>query len=215
MDASTLMNATAITVSITALFASILIGIRQVRMAREQVLAAQSSNSTQVEINLLTQECRSEQFLDSEEFVLRRLRDAHTPGAGVDGLPAEARKHITRIALFYSSLGMMSTKGAVDHASLISTTHYRVRRSWDVLEPYILQERKIRKSTYMAYFEHLAALAEESDLPALHRSLGLKKMEAYSVDSKSEFRIANSMRERLSASTEGPLTGALPDAVHD
>jgi hypothetical protein len=50
-------------------------------MARERVPAAQRSTSTLVAIELLTQECRS------EEFVLRRLREAHSPDNGLDGLP--------------------------------------------------------------------------------------------------------------------------------
>lgn len=198
MDAGAIMNATAVTVSIVALLASMFIGIRQVRMAREQVLAVQKSNSTVVTIELLTQECRSEQFLDSEEFVLRRLQGAYDPEAGVEGLPPAARKHITRIGLYYSSLGMMSVLGIVDHALLISATHYRARRCWAILEPYIRQERKIRKSTYLAYFEHLAAVAAESDLPELHRGLGLKKIDAHSAAFETEFRTANSARHRIS-----------------
>ncbi|WP_328475995.1 hypothetical protein OHA21_20770 [Actinoplanes sp. NBC_00393] len=197
MEIGALMNATAVTVSIMALAASISIGIRQVGMAREQVLAAKKMNNTHVAVELLTQECRSEHFLDSEEFVLRRLRAAHGPEAGVDGLPVDARKHITRIGLYYSSLGMMSAMGAVDHALLISSTHYRVRRCWAILEPYILQERKIRKSTYMAYFEHLATVAAESDLPALHRGLGLKSITSKSAELAAEFRDADAERAQL------------------
>lgn len=200
MDPGAFMNATAVTVSIVALLASILIGIRQVRMAREQVLAAQRSNSTLVAIELLTQECRSEQFLDSEEFVLRRLRGAYSPEAGVDGLPADARKHITRIGLYYSSLGMMSAMGGVDHALLISAVHYRARRCWQILDPYVRREREIRKSTYLAYFEHLAAVAAESDLPSLHRGLGLMKIDdAHSAAFDTEFGTADAIRTRLSA----------------
>jgi hypothetical protein len=219
MDVGALMNATAVTVSTVAVAASIFIGIRQVRMAREQVLAAQKSNSTLVAVELLTQECRSEQFLDSEEFVLRKLRDTHGTAAGVDGLPADARKHITRIGLYYSSLGMMSTMGAVDHALLISATHYRVRRCWAILEPYILQERKIRKSTYMAYFEHLAAVASESDLPRLHRELGLKKIDTRSAQLVAEFHDADSTRTELAVAADEradkalilpPVPGATP-----
>jgi hypothetical protein len=103
---------------------------------------------------------------------------------------------------------MMSTMGAVDHALLISATHYRVRRCWAILEPYILQERKVRKSTYMAYFEHLAAVAAESDLPALHRSLGLKKIHTHSAELATEFRNADSLRVRLAASADGQPEGS-------
>jgi hypothetical protein len=187
MNSGMLMNATAIAVSVMALAASVLIGIRQVRVAHRQVHAAQKSNSTLVAVELLTQECRSEQFLDSEEYVLRSLQARHPPDRGVDGLSADARKHVTRIGLYYSSLGMMSKLGSVDQAILISATHYRVRRCWAVLEPYILAERAIRKSGYMAYFEHLAAVAAESDLPALHRQLGLKRIGAYSEKFVAEF----------------------------
>lgn len=197
MDASVFLNATAITVSIIALAASLFIGTRQVRAAQRQVIAVQKSNNTLVAVELLTKECRSEQFLDSEEFVLRVLRDRHLPDKGVDGLPADARKHVTRIGLYYSSLGMLVKLGWVDHALLISATHYRVRRSWAVLEPYILEERTIRKSTYMAYFEHLAAVAGESNLPQLHRKLGLKKIGAQSRTFAAEFNIKDKRKTGL------------------
>lgn len=208
MDVSTLVNLTAVTVSIAALAASIFIGIRQVRMAREQVLAAERSNSTLVAIELLTQERRSEQFLDSEEFVLRRLRDAYGPEAGVDGLPPDARKHITRIGLYYSSLGVMSSIGAVDHTALISVTHYQVRQCWAILEPYIQQERKIRRSTYLAYFEHLAVIAAESHLPAMHRSLGLKKIDSHSAEFEREFRQAKVARAQGASAAGGEPEGS-------
>ncbi|GAA2608611.1 DUF4760 domain-containing protein [Paractinoplanes durhamensis] len=187
MDAAILLNFTAIVISAAALGASLLIGLRQVRAAHQQVHASQESNNTLVAIELLTQECRSEQFLESEAYVVRHLADDHSPERGVDGLPVDAWKHATRMGLYYSSLGIMSKLGAIDQALLISSTHYRVRRCWKILEPYILREREIRKSTYMAYFEHLAAVAGDADLPGLHRELGLEQIGSRSAEFAAEF----------------------------
>jgi hypothetical protein len=203
VNVGVLMNATALIVSIMALAASVLIGSRQVGVGRRQVQAAQRSDSTLVAVELLTQECRSETFLDSEEYVLWKLREEHSPDRGVDGLPPEARKHVTRIGLYFSSLGMMEKLGGVDHALLISATHYRVRRAWAMLEPYILVERTIRKSTYMAYFEHLAATAGDADLPELHRNLGLKKIGMHSARFAAEFPSAGPA-SRMRSGTDLP-----------
>jgi hypothetical protein len=180
VNAGIVFNAAAIVISLVALAASIFIGARQVRIMRK-------SNSAIVAIELLTQECRREIFLASEHYVLKELRAEHEPDAGVDALPDEARRHVTRLAQYYSSLGMMVALDVVDQTLLISAAHYRVRRAWAILEPYVLTERARRKSTYMAYFEHLAAVAGESDLPAMHRELGLKKIGHFSEAYGKEF----------------------------
>jgi hypothetical protein len=145
------------TVAVLTLAALVFAAIQVVRGSRRR--GAQRSNATVVALDLLTQEARPEELLESEDYILRRLRDAHGPDGGVDGLPEEARKHVTRIALFYSSLGMMLTMDSVDQDVLVRAVSYRVLRHWAILEPYIMRERQIRKSRYMAHLEHLAAVA--------------------------------------------------------
>jgi hypothetical protein len=195
VNAGTILNAVAVTVSALALAVTVFLGSRQ-------LIAMRRSNSTLVAIDLLTQECRTKQFLVSEEYVNFELRHEFPAERGVAGLSPEAREHVTRIGLYYASLGMMSVLDVVDHALLISCVHYRVRQSWQVLEPYIEVERKLRKSTYMAYFEHLACVAAEADPAQLHRDLGLRKIGAHSREFAVEFAV---MERARTGSVRRPL----------
>lgn len=169
MDGTFLTNLTAMVVSVLALTVSAFFASRQLR-------SAQTSTSVAVTIELLTRERRSDEFLESEDYVLRRLPVEHAPHGGVSGLPLEARKHVERVGLYYASLGMMSVFTAISDEMLISTVGiYRISRIWELLEPYITVERGLRKASYLAFFEHLAVLAAKADVPALHRRLGLRK----------------------------------------
>jgi hypothetical protein len=104
----------------------------------------------------------------------------------------------------------MSVLDVVDHALLISCVHYRVRQSWQVLEPYIEVERALRKSTYMAYFEHLACVAAEADPAQLHRYLGLRKIGAHSQEFAIEFAAMDRARATV---VEGTKATAAEEAT--
>jgi hypothetical protein len=78
-----------------------------------------------------------------------------------------------------------------------------VRRAWFALEPYILQERKLRSPTYLAYFEHLVCMIAEADLAEIHRGLNLRKIGTRSDRFRREF-------QRTPDST--PVAGGAPPA---
>ncbi|MBU2670368.1 hypothetical protein KOI35_43390 [Actinoplanes bogorensis] len=167
------MNLAAIVISLFALAVSALVGFRQLSSMR-------TANSTVVAIELLTRECRSDEFLISEEFVLREL-----PGLpldnGLEGLSPEQRRHVSRIALYFSSLGAMAVMGGIETRMIVGLVPARARRAWAALEPMILAERRLGTPTYLSFFEHLVCLIGDADPTRHHERLGLRRLEAPSA----------------------------------
>ncbi|WP_212987141.1 hypothetical protein [Actinoplanes auranticolor] len=93
------MNLIAVVISVSAVVASSLFALRQLRSMRR-------SDDTLVAIELLTRECRTTEFLESEDFVVSELPKESAEG-GIAALPAEARRHVSRVGLYYSSLGFL------------------------------------------------------------------------------------------------------------
>ncbi|GIE98537.1 DUF4760 domain-containing protein [Paractinoplanes rishiriensis] len=178
------LNVAAIVISLCAAAFSAFFGLRQLR-------SMQRANSTTVAIELLTRECRSNEFLDSEEFVLYKLSGS-PPDDGVNGLPPEQRRHVSRIGLFFSSLGALSVFGGIETRMIVSLVPTRARRAWLALEPYIIAERRLRSPTYLSFFEHLVCLIADADPAKHHDGLGLRKMGLPSVAPKTEFLKASS-----------------------
>jgi hypothetical protein len=170
MDLPTLLNLTAIGLSVAALAVSTFFASRQLR-------SAQASNSTLVAIELLTRETRTEEFLESEDYVWNKLSDDYSAEGGVSGLPLHVREHVIRVGFYYSGLGIMAVFKAVEPNLLISTVYYRVTKSWLILSPYIARERELRGSDYLGFFEHLACLCTAADVPKLRRRLRLQKFD--------------------------------------
>jgi hypothetical protein len=173
------VNLIAVLISISAIALSSLFAVHQLRSMRR-------SDDTLVAIELLTRECRTNEFLESEEFVCHEL-SKNPPGGGVSGLPSEFRRHVTRVGLYYTSLGVLSVFGGLQEKMVISLMPSRVRRAWFALEPYIMEERALQSPTYLSYFEHLVCMIAEADLAEIHQDLKLRKIGSRSAQFKQEF----------------------------
>ncbi|MFY1674909.1 hypothetical protein ACN27G_34055 [Plantactinospora sp. WMMB334] len=193
MDVNLAVNIAAIVISLSAVALSAFFGLRQLRSMRR-------ANSTVVAIELLTRECRSDAFLDSEEFVLYEL-SSHPPDGGVNGLRPEHRRHATRVGLFFSSLGALSVFGGIETKMIVGLVPTRARRAWVALEPYILAERQLRSPTYLSFFEHLVCLIDDAEPARHHASLNLRRMDPLSG------------RSRIEAGADGTGSGAGAAAV--
>ena len=177
MDAGTLTNAVAVSVSVLALTVSTLLAVRQLRTNR---LSGQDTNHTQVLLSL-NGEYRSDAFQASEEFVLDRLADEYDTELGIGRLPSEARRHVRRVGHYYADYGMLAALPTVDSDRIVGVVHFRVREAWSVLEPFVQAERRARGNTYWRYFEHLACLAavvDKEKMLADQRLLSVEKLEA-------------------------------------
>ncbi|MFG1672883.1 hypothetical protein [Micromonospora sp. NPDC049282] len=175
MDVAMVTNAVVAAVSVITVGVSAFFALRQLRLA-------QGANHTMVAIELLTRDRMSDAFLDSQQYVLTELRAACPPPVPVGELPADARRHVNRIALYYNGLGQMLAFKVVEPILLLGAGGVRAREAWAVLEPYILAEREVRGGGYLANFEHLVVLATETSWPAAARKLGLRRFDSYPAE---------------------------------
>lgn len=162
------MNVMALGTSVAAFVSSVFFSGRQLRVS-------QTANNAMVAVEMLSRERRTDEFMDSEDFVLNQLGQRHPPNKGVYALPIEARRHVTRIALYYNSLGQLAANRAVDPWLVVSTAAYRTRQAWKILEPYVRAERAAGSARYMSHFEHLAHLASQPDRKHFRRLARLRR----------------------------------------
>jgi hypothetical protein len=191
MDAGTLTNAVALSVSMLALTMSTVLAVRQLRTTRA---TGQDSNHTQVLLRL-NGEYRTDEFQASEEFVLDRLADTHDPELGIGRLPSEARRHVRRVGHYYADYGMLAALPTVDSDRIVGVVHFRVREAWAALEPYTRAERRIRGNSYWRYFEHLACLAAVVDKEKLLSEQRLMCCAELGADAVASIRSASVSRE--------------------
>jgi hypothetical protein len=173
------VNVIAVLISIAAIALSSLFAMHQLRSMRR-------SDDTVVAIELLTRECRTTEFLQSEDFVVNEL-PADPPPGGIGDLPAQSRWHIARVGLYYSSLGALSVFGGMQEQMVVCLMPTRARRAWFALEPYILKERELRSPTYLSFFVHLVCTIAEADVAAVHARLHLRKVGSRSARFRREF----------------------------
>jgi hypothetical protein len=169
--------------SVAAAFVSAITVVVTAWFALRQLRSTQSANHTLVAIELLTRDRSSEEFLAAEDFVINELVTRYPPpNVCVSDLPAEARHHVTRLALYYNGLGQMLAFAAVDRRLLMGTVTFRSRQAWRTLEPYILAERARRGETYLSHFEHLVHQATHYPWAKAVRKFDLKRFVTYPAD---------------------------------
>ncbi|GIM88532.1 DUF4760 domain-containing protein [Paractinoplanes toevensis] len=179
MNTGLAVNIAAVIISLSAILVSSLFARHQLRLMRR-------SDDTVVAIELLTRECRTEEFLNSEDYIVHRL-PKQPPAEGISGLPPEGRRHISRVGLYYTSLGALIVTGSLQETMVVSLMPTRARRVWFALEPYIVKERELRSPTYLSFFEHLVCLIAEADLDEIHRNLRLRKIGTRSAQFRQEY----------------------------
>jgi len=132
---ATSLNIVALVISLAALAVSSFFAIRQIGTAR-------SANQLPV-MNDILGEIRSPQFRHQEELLWGQL-----PALGHDvaysRLSHNLREAADNVCLTYLMLAYVVSLGIVDPKLAILPVHYRVVRTWDVVSPFVVQERKLR-----------------------------------------------------------------------
>ena len=153
--------------SVAALATSTLLLFRQMTFMRH-------ANQIPVSLNVM-QEYRSADFQDARDYVLTALPAEHDPSLGFTHLPQEARRPAIQVTSLFSSLGSLVFFDMIDEKFVVSTLGYRVNEAWEVLEPYILNERKIRNDKdFQTFFEDLVCRIRENWPPEDAYGLKLK-----------------------------------------
>jgi hypothetical protein len=153
------INILALVVAIVSLALSATLALRQLFMMRH-------ANQLPMFVEL-NQEFRSQDFTESESFVLHKLATEASADNGVLLLPPEVLRHVNRLTTFYNILGALIIFKVAKESIIVPILGYRASRAWDALEPFILKEREIRGTPYfVCYFEDLVSRAR-ANYPAV------------------------------------------------
>jgi len=159
------LNLFGILLSVAALSTSTVLLLRQTVFMRH-------ANEISVSVTMY-QEYRSVEFQAAQDYVLYSLAGSFDPVMGLSHLPSEARIPSSKVAAYYNSLGTLVTLGLIDERFAVSLLGIGANRTWNMLEPYIFQEREIRVDRDVwAFYEDFVCRARQN-LP-LADSYGLK-----------------------------------------
>lgn len=127
------------------------------------------------EVSLLVEtfkEYRSPAYQRYEYYVVHELAKKHSPDLGFAGLPDEARVAATSLVAFFNVLGAFLIFDMADESVVIPFFAYRANQSWNVLEPYIMSERRTRgDSVFAAFFEDLVCRSRARPASTFRRRL--------------------------------------------
>jgi hypothetical protein len=166
VDATIVLNFAALAISLVALVVSILLTVRQIRLAS-------GGNHLPVVLDAF-RHTRSAAWLDAENYVLTELTDEHAAGCGYRDLPAPARTHAGTIGLFYDDLGKLVAHGMIHQSLVIGSYGTNIVRLWDALAPYVYAERRARGLHFWIYFEDLAARTAATPPDRVYADLHLR-----------------------------------------
>jgi hypothetical protein len=155
----------ALIVSITALLASGAFALLQIRLMRRANQIPQVVG--------LTQELRTDRFLDCERYVLHRL-SKNDPTLGQAQLPHRAGDSMQVVASIFNTIGILVKFKVIDSMIAVSIFGPRAEQAWKILKPFIEEERRIRQGDYMPCFEHFVALSQEQGSEEVSTSLKLR-----------------------------------------
>ncbi|MFJ3670625.1 hypothetical protein ACIPSE_29625 [Streptomyces sp. NPDC090106] len=122
---------------------------------------------------LLLTHVRDREFQEDQRWVLTRLAAEHSPDGGFNALPEEVAYRVWNVAVMFEAICITQYFDIVSDSILTSLTHYRLMRTWEAIEPFVLAERAHRGSVVFPFFEHAYATARRTDPDALYRRLGL------------------------------------------
>jgi hypothetical protein len=177
MDKATLFNVSALCASIVSLALATAIAIRQTKISHR-------ANQLPVLLDLLYRQ-RSIAFRESEQGLWAEIK-TYDATLGLTGLPEDIRNRALEIVLFYQHLAYLIAFKIVDRDLAVLPVHNRIRKTWDTLSSFIINERRLGGlggADYMAEFEYLARSIDEARIRQLSRDLGREVFGINSLDS--------------------------------
>ncbi|MEV4297916.1 DUF4760 domain-containing protein [Microbispora rosea] len=166
MDATTALNVAALAISLTALVISVLLTLRQIRLASGGIhlpVVLEAFNHS-----------RSATWFKAQEYVLTTLAREYQAERGWRGLPEQARSYANTIGLFYDDLGKLVAHGMIDQSLVIGSYGTNIVRLWDALAPYAYTERRKHGLHFWIYFEDLAARTASTPPASVYADLRLR-----------------------------------------
>ena len=170
MDVNLVLNTIALAFSLVAITVSSVIALRQVKIM-------QHSNLLPVMIDMF-REFRAPEFKQHIDYIGESLwKEAPSESFGTSNLPETARSHVTPVASFFNTVGVLVANGVITDLTVASYMGGSTIRAWSRLAPYIRNERTRRNDeNYYLFFEHLAFLVSENPPSKLNARLKLRTL---------------------------------------
>jgi hypothetical protein len=163
VDANNLIT---LAISLTALVVSVLMTLRQIRLA---------SGGIHLPVVLEAfKESRNPEWFAAQEYILNQLAEEHAPACGWRGLPMTSRTHVNTIGLFYDDLGKLVAHGMIDERIVIGSYGTMITLVWDALAPYVYAEREAHGLYFWIYFEDLAVRVAATHPKTVYAKLRLR-----------------------------------------
>jgi hypothetical protein len=165
MAAGAIFNVITIVISVISLAVSGTLALRQMR-------AAKDGYALPVVLNVFST-FRTESFVDAERYVLHQLGSDFPNPIPYSDLPMSARSYLWKVAGLYDDLANLVAHGVVSEALVVGSRGNTVIRVWEVLQPFVEQDRQQRGSNAFVYLEDLAARASRTPPAEVHKRLHL------------------------------------------
>jgi hypothetical protein len=148
----TLLNGITLSASLIAVITSIAFALRQSRLMRQ-------ANQMPAALDLIYK-FYSPEFVREERAVWASLGSEAAPEQGFSGMSDELHDHVYRICAYYQMVAYLVGFGMLDKRLAILPHHYRVIKTWSIVEPYVKGERDLRGDQYSFFncFEDFALM---------------------------------------------------------
>jgi hypothetical protein len=133
MGSAEVLSWVAVAVSVIALLVSGVLTHRQATLARH-------SNDMRALVDLM-QEFRGAAFYDAEFRVLNDVANEIGPEGDYQHLSKKSRAAVNTVMSFFTCLGALVHQGIMQERTLVPIYGFRAAQAWEVLEPYVKQER--------------------------------------------------------------------------
>ncbi len=121
-------------------------------------------------------ESRTADWFTARDFVMTRLAQEQSPEQGVSALPESARESVRHVVFFYDNLGVFVAYGVVNEDLAIAFHGVGFNEAWKILEPYIRQEREMRRMQYAAFYKDLVCRFRARPPDQVYRKLKLRRL---------------------------------------
>ncbi|GAA0925885.1 MULTISPECIES: DUF4760 domain-containing protein [Streptomyces violaceusniger group] len=166
MDTDTLvMNVVTLLISLIAVGVTAIFSVRQVRLMTH-------ANKLPVVLDLF-KEWRDPEFVRREQRLWERLPPEPSAERGFSGLEEPLRSDAYEVCTYYQMLAYLVAFDVIEEDLIFLAVHYRLLKTWEVVEPYVLAERRARGDFYsfMNFFEELALMTSQKSTADVYRSV--------------------------------------------
>src|SRR6266542_2311655 len=87
-----------------------------------------------------------------------------------------ARESVRHVVFFYDNLGVFVAYGVVNEDLAIAFHGVGFNEAWKILEPYIRQEREMRRMQYAAFYKDLVCRFRARPPDQVYRKLKLRRL---------------------------------------